>query len=657
MDASETSSASVSSSSTSQYDRFDETCPKPSFIGGLLDIAPLIGHQRLDSSCMYVQEEVHRADSDVRKGVNHDSFIDGHDCSNLNPTLPQQINFPSVKQPQINRYPGVEKNIKATNTFLERHSYLNMEEKGNTSAAGTDGAFEAKDYERYLIANSASPNAIQESLLFCLKNDDVNLADTLLRDVGIEYLLRHTHCYLTAMPDIDDANLNDTDDEHSSRSNHRGQEANIYWLACFYGSAQVLDIISQDTLAHFLENDTSNYVDIDVDDSIPIYHTVTRRTEIVMDNAMIRAKSMLTNLLEKPVTSSHNTPLYTASERNNGDVISVLLKHGADPNTPNRRGNTPALIASTLNNVQALQALEKSNLVDWGKENKKGMVPVMAASQCGNLEALQILNRCIGGITNSSVDFKVVDPDGFGCAALAARYKQVDVIRYFSKIHDPKITNGININQTNPDSETALHVAVRYQYSDIVHTLLETTPCHCDATMKNNNDMTALHLAVRGNYSSVVREFVNCLPLETLSLLDTMDKSGSTPLYHAAHKGFLDVVKILAPVSDLGIMCRVLHSRVARNQPALAAAAIAGNIDVMTLLLHCGADVNQMDDQGHTAVSLASKYGQLESVKTLVSNGADLQITSKKGSKTPLQKARSHRRQEVVEYLEKNGGR
>mmetsp|Transcript_17544 Transcript_17544/g.20927 ORF Transcript_17544/g.20927 Transcript_17544/m.20927 type:complete len:650 (-) Transcript_17544:150-2099(-) len=642
-DASETSSASVSvsSSSTSQSDRGDETFHQPSSLGGLLDIAPLIGHRRLDSSCMYVQEEVHRAD-DLRKNII------------LNPALPQQINCPSDGERLKRPHPGVEKSIKATNTFLEMRSHLNMEEEGNTNVAGMGGIVEAKDYERYLIANSASPNAIRESLLFCLKNDDVNLADTLLRDVGIEYLLRH--CYLTAMPDIDDASLYDTDDDHSLMSDHRVQEANIYWLACFYGSAQVLDMLCQCTLAYFLEND-ANYVGIVFNDSIAIEHTDTRRNEIVMDNAMTRAKSMLTDLLEKPVTLSHNTPLYTASERNNGDVISVLLKHYADPNTPNRRGNTPALIASTLNNVQALQGLEKSNLVDWGKENKKGMVPVMAASQCGNLEALQILNRCVGMMTNSSVNFTVVDPDGFGCAALAARFKQVDVIRYFSKIHDPKIANGININQTNPDSETALHAAVRYQYSDIVHTLLETTPCHCDATMKNSDDMTALHLAVRGNYPNVVREFVNCLSLETLALLDTIDKSGSTPLYHAARMGFLDVVKILAPVSDLGIMGRVLHSRVVRNQPALAAAAIAGNVDVMTLLLHCGADVNQTDDQGHTAVSLASKYGKLESVKTLVTNGADLQIRSNKGSKTPLQKARRYKRQEVAEYLEKNGGR
>jgi len=411
----------------------------------------------------------------------------------------------------------------------------------------------------------------------------------------------------------------------------------------------VLDIIAEDTLAYFLENETDHF-GIVFDDAIVLEQIATNGIENTMENNLMRAKAMLTNILEKPVTASLNTPLYTASERDNGDVINVLLKYGVNPNTPNKYGNTPALIASSLNNVQALQELAMSVVVDWNMENKKAMRPVLAASQCGNLEALRILKTC------SSADFKAVDWKGFSCAILAARYGQVDVVSYLAEIHSNSTRNGVNINQQDPDRETALHVAVRCLKYDVLRVLLKSR-CHCDTSLKNNDDMTALHLAVRLDLPDAVREFMSCLSSEKVALLDTKDKSGTTPLHYAALNGFLDVVKLLAPMSNLGIMCQVRHNVIIHsNRTALAAAAVAGHVDIITILLHCGADINAIDEFGYTAVSLASKHGQLKSVSTLVANGADLHIKSKKSSKTPLQKARKYKQKEIVEYLEIHDG-
>jgi len=409
-DASETSSSSASWTSLSESD--GDKFQKSSFLGELLEISPLssieqISRRRIDASCIYVEND----DSLSSSGGGND---------NLPPTMARydDLDFPSEDERRTEgekkanyerktederkkrKHPGIRENITASNSFLKVHRYLRLEIKDK----GMEDMFDAKDYERYLIANSASPNAIQASLLYCIQNDDVDLVDTLLRDVGIEYLLRH--CYLMTMHELEDNSTYDVN-ENSLKSNNNVQETNIniYWLACYYGSAQVLDIIAQDTLAYFLENDT-DHVSIVFDNTFN-EQVDTCGMEIEFGNALSRAKDTLTNLLEKPVTELQNTPLYTASERDNGDVICVLLKYGANPNTPNKYGNTPALIASSLNNVQALQALDKSDIVDWNKENEKGMVPVLAASQCGNLEALRVLSKGIGRVGSSSVDFKV----------------------------------------------------------------------------------------------------------------------------------------------------------------------------------------------------------------------------------------------------------
>jgi len=642
-----TDETSSSSPSQPQCDDDDELEQFPSFLGDLLEATSahasvnFEGRERLNSSCLYTSEPAEVFNERQRYVAN--SF-DNIPPNSYDDTIPCNEKESSHEDKDIkltrSDYPEIDDNIKATEIFLQIHH--------DATLVATSDKIDIKDYERYLIANSASPNAIYASLLYCLKNDDVQLADTLLRDVGIEYILRH--CYL-----MDFSDLNDFDESDKER-NFFTHDVNMFWLASFNGSAQVLDILAEDAVAYFLQNDTDEVVNTVIDDAA-IDQRSTCGMEIVMGDAITRAKAMVTDLLDKPETTLGNSPLYTASERNNGDVISVLIKYGANPNTLNKRGNTPALIACTLNNIKAVQALEKSYSVDWNLGNEKGMNPLLASCQCGNLEVIKTLYKYNSKLMClSKVDFKVQDSEGLSCTALAAKYNRVDVISYLNQIHDPTSSYGVNINQQElQKGESALHVAVRYNHPNVVGAFLESTPCHCDATLRNLLDMTALHVAAGCNFSLVVREFVRCLPVETFALLDVKDKSGKTPHFHAVSNGFFDVTKMLAPVSDLGVICENCdNSNSVRSTPALAAAASRGYVDILITLLHCGAQVDQMDDFGHTSVSLAARHGNLECVKLLVAHGADLTLKSRKGSRTALQKARKYKHLKVVEYLEKH---
>ena len=107
-------------------------------------------------------------------------------------------------------------------------------------------------------------------------------------------------------------------------------------------------------------------------------------------------------------------------------------------------------------------------------------------------------------------------------------------------------TNGVNINQRHSqDGETALHIAARHNRPQVVRAFFESIPCHCDAVTKNKNNMTALHIAANLNFPKVIMEVSKRLSRETLDLLDVLDDFGSSPLYIACSKGYLDVVKLL----------------------------------------------------------------------------------------------------------------
>ncbi len=165
----------------------------------------------------------------------------------------------------------------------------------------------------------------------------------------------------------------------------------------------------------------------------------------------------------------------------------------------------------------------------------------------------------------------------------------------------------------------------------------------------------------------------------------------------ASLKGYKDIVTLLAPYADVNRLCNILttkrqqankhhasqeeeeielskqnesdmesnneasvtnknvnhHKRkITVQMSALIAAVKKNHVDIIYTLLYCGANPNQTDHRGYTAVSHAAEYGHLEIVEILVTHGADVRIRSK-GGRLPIHKAKKNRHLKVVEYLEK----
>lgn len=79
------------------------------------------------------------------------------------------------------------------------------------------------------------------------------------------------------------------------------------------------------------------------------------------------------------------------------------------------------------------------------------------------------------------------------------------------------------------------------------------------------------------------------------------------------------------------------------------------NLEIVKELLKNGANVNEKDNFGYTALMLASKYGHIELIKEMLKNGGDVNAKSAVGN-TALILASQYGRIELLKELLKNGG-
>lgn len=80
-------------------------------------------------------------------------------------------------------------------------------------------------------------------------------------------------------------------------------------------------------------------------------------------------------------------------------------------------------------------------------------------------------------------------------------------------------------------------------------------------------------------------------------------------------------------------------------------AAIRGDLEIMTKLIHSGATVDALSPNESTALMFACRYGHIRVVKLLLDNGADLSASNVQDL-TPIDFARMYNQKEIARGLE-----
>lgn len=120
----------------------------------------------------------------------------------------------------------------------------------------------------------------------------------------------------------------------------------------------------------------------------------------------------------------------------------------------------------------------------------------------------------------------------------------------------------------------------------------------------------------------------------------------------AAMSGLAEMKTMLAEDASL------VHSRIngTNDERPVHWAALSGNIEVVTLLLDNGAEIDAVDAQGLTALHWAAWQGQPEVARLLVGRGASVDLVSVAGN-TALDRAITDGHQDVAEYLTSIGAK
>ncbi len=189
-----------------------------------------------------------------------------------------------------------------------------------------------------------------------------------------------------------------------------------------------------------------------------------------------------------------------------------------------------------------------------------------------------------------------------------------------------------DVNATEPDGSTALHWA---SYRDDVETANLLIRAGAKVNVATDLGVTPLWPASENGSSAMVRRLLEAGANPNLALL-----SGETPLMVAARSGYPDVVSQLL-AKDANI-----NAHGTRGQTALMWAAAQKHPEVVKVLLTNHADVNLRSDSwsqvmavpphgylgynkaiphgGETALMFAARVGDLESAKLLVAAGANV---------------------------------
>ena len=170
-----------------------------------------------------------------------------------------------------------------------------------------------------------------------------------------------------------------------------------------------------------------------------------------------------------------------------------------------------------------------------------------------------------------------------------------------------------------------------------------------------SDSVTKVYQAARDGSSNLTDLLKRLKPEQRKTAFETKIKDGShfvTPLSIAAHNGHLNSVKILlgygADIEARGTL--KIENEVIEGCTPLWAAASAGRLDVVKLLIERNAAVDGRTSTGSTPLRVAAHDGHLDVVRCLVESGADVNARNDSES-TPLIAACYWGHLSVVTYL------
>lgn len=350
------------------------------------------------------------------------------------------------------------------------------------------------------------------------------------------------------------------------------------------------------------------------------------------------------------------TPLALASGNGSVALVRLLLEAGASPALASSAGETPLMAAARAGVPSVVAALLDRGAVVDARETAYGQTALMWAISEGHSDVVRLL-------LERGADPKASSTGGYSPLLFAARAGDLESAQLL-------LAAGASPNDAAADGTSALLTAVVRGHVRLAMALLErgANP-NTDAT-----GYTALHWAA-GSWET---EMTGPNGIDTradpewASLAGIADPSQKRDLIRALLARGADPNAVLTKTPPrVGYTQLSVEHRVAGTSPFAGAtpfllAAMAGDVDVMRVLVDGGVDPRRTAKDGTTALMVAAGLGRylaesrvttaraLEAAKFALAQGIDVNASNDAGS-TALHGAALIKADAVVELLVASG--
>jgi len=201
---------------------------------------------------------------------------------------------------------------------------------------------------------------------------------------------------------------------------------------------------------------------------------------------MINNKKMLKKMLsyisiDDPIDENQTTILMLCTYLyiDNDQLIQLLLKKGANPNSQDKDGNTALHRACDLGHTKIIELLLKNN-ADPNLRNNQGLIPLRLAVHLKDINTIKLLLK-------DEWEIAVDSPDSFGDTAL-----HFACFICHEKAARVLLRAGANVNAKNNQGNTPLHFAILTCDKQLIELLLK------NGAMPNNvneENMSPLDIA------------------------------------------------------------------------------------------------------------------------------------------------------------------
>jgi len=329
-----------------------------------------------------------------------------------------------------------------------------------------------------------------------------------------------------------------------------------------------------------------------------------------------------------------NKPLFDAIERGRPGLVRELIAEGMSVQDPcGKDGDTPLGSAMQRQDPEIVRALLEAG----ADPNKAHIPPILDAAHASRLDIVELL-------LDAGADVTVRGPHKETLMSVAVGMDNAALLQRI-------IDAGADVQATDPRGHTGLVWAARLgcwtSFEFLVPFFTEEVVEEARATPPvERSEWVAPTAAEVEAFANAVAagdpEAIRALAARNMPLNEIDRTSGETPLLVAINAKGLATIELLL---ELG--ADPDHGGV---QIPLSAAVVTGEVPIIEALLAAGAEIDQRDEDGCTALMDAAAAGNLEMVKLLVEAGADPNAVDDL-DRTALDVAQECRKRKVAAYL------